>query len=387
VPAPAASRTHLADRRGTGLKIVVLFRMLLATLAVLLLVGHASAAAASPIRQLTSTEAANLRPAWSPDGKRIAFQRSEDDAYHVYVMDADGRNERRVTSGTADDRHPAWSPDGKLLAVDSGTDAQREIWVVDVAGSSRTQVTRMGAIATFPSWSPDGTRIAFYVYQGGAMDLWVTGRDGSNARRLTESLATENKQQCTFACHGAAWSPDGTRLALADGDSARVLLMATADGSGRSAITPASERNHFPVFLRDGRVVYVSEHVTQDQSWTDLWAVQPEPGARRDAVAENVQAQGPFELSPDGQQLLFASPRTGNFEIYAVTLDPAGKAALAQRPPKASDVAAAQAPAPVERRGLLDGLFVSSPYLIALVALGLVGAGIELLVRARRQRP
>src|SRR5207249_2364382 len=79
------------------------------------------AAAASPIRQLTETEAANLRPTWSPDHSRIAFQSNRDGAYHIYVMDADGKNTKQVSSGdNVDDRHPTWSPDGKFIAVDSG---------------------------------------------------------------------------------------------------------------------------------------------------------------------------------------------------------------------------------------------------------------------------
>src|SRR5207245_6606320 len=80
---------------------------------------------ASPIRQLTQTSASNLRPVWSPDGKRIAFQTNRDGPYHIYVMDADGGNVSQLTNRDSVDRDPPWRPDGKLLAVDSGDTATR----------------------------------------------------------------------------------------------------------------------------------------------------------------------------------------------------------------------------------------------------------------------
>src|SRR5205823_4261465 len=90
--------------------------------------------AASPIRQLTtSAEASNLRPTWSSDGKRIAYQSDRDGSYHIYVMDADGSNTKQISSGAdVDDRHPTWSPDGNTIAVDSGDATHREIWLIDV---------------------------------------------------------------------------------------------------------------------------------------------------------------------------------------------------------------------------------------------------------------
>jgi Tol biopolymer transport system component len=149
---------------------------------------------------------------------------------------------------------------------------------------------------------------------------------------MTKGLASEARLQCTFACHSAAWSPDGSRIAIADGDQRRVVLMASAIDSALRPITPEGENNHFPTYLANGTVVYVSEHIALDQSWTDLWSTDPVDSDTRTPVAQNVLAQGPFEISADGKQLLFASPRSGNFEIYAVTLDNAGKAALATRP-------------------------------------------------------
>ncbi len=367
---------------------LALIRVLLASTALVLFAGTVSSAE-SPIRQLTATSTANLRPAWSSDAKRIAFQRSEDNGqYHVYVMDADGGNARRVSNGDVDDRHPAWSPDGKVLAIDSGTLAVREVWLIDVASGQRTQVTRLGAVASFPSFSPDGSRIAFYIYKDGATDLWLGGRDGSSPHSITSTLASERNQQCTFACHNAAWSPRGDLLALSDGDHAHVLVMAAAVGSVPTAVSPSDERAHFPLYLADGRLVYVSEHITLDQSWTDVWALPPDPNAARTEVVTSVQAQGPFELSPDGRQLLFASPRSGNFEIYAVTLDDAGKAALAQRLVRGGEAESTSAVTPAAaaaRTKAQSGPFgENAPYLLGLVAVGLIGLGVELFVRARR---
>ena len=355
-------------------------RALILAACVVLLAGYSSLSA-SPIRQLTTTQAANLRPVLSPDGKRIAFQSNRDGPYHIYLMDADGGNGRRLTNGDVDDRHPSWSPDGKFLAVDSGDQLHREIWVIDVATGTRAQITRLGVNASFPSWSPDGRRIAFFTYQTGVMDLWMVGRDGSGPAAMTRVLSSEANQQCTFACHAPAWSPDGSTLALADGDGARIILMSSMVASAQTPISPTDERSHFPVFLSDGRIIYVTEHISQDQSWTDLWLIHPERADQRTEVAQGVQVQGPFEISSDGKQLLFASPRSGNFEIYGVTLDDAGKAALAERPTRASFTTA-----PSTTQTVTTNQDSPTPYLVgagvvALIAIWLSGR------RSRNKRP
>ena len=369
----------------TQLDRLVLVRAILVAASIVLLGGYA-ATAASPIRQLTNTSATNVRPAWSPDGTRIAFQSNRDGPYHVFVMDADGSNVRQLTNGGTDDRHPAWSPDAKYIAVDSGDSQHREVWVIDVATKARTQLTRLGGIATFPSWSPDGKRIGFYVYQSGVMDVWLMGADGSETSRLTQDLASEKNQQCTFACHSVAWSPDGGRIALSDGEHARVLLMAALAGSAApTAISPEGERSHFPVFLEDGRLVYVTEHVSQEQSYTDLWTVGPDPGTAREALAEGVQAQGPFALRADGVELLFASPRDGNFEIYAVTLDEAGKAALAERPQRASELVTGPVSPGAQQTADGPTLPEGWPFLLGLGGVALLMGVIELAVRRRRR--
>jgi Tol biopolymer transport system component len=343
------------------------------------------AAAATPIRQLTNTDASNIRPAWSPDGRQIAFQTNRDGPYHIYLMNADGSNVSQLTSGDADDRHPSWSPDGKLLAIDSGDQVKREVWTIDVSSRQRTQVTRLGGIASFPSWSPDGKSIAFYMYQAGSMDIWTAAANSSaNPVRVTRNLATEENSQCTFACHSVAWSPDSSRLAFSDGDSSRVLLM-SVQGGMQTPVTPADERSHFPVFLPDGRLVYVTEHISQDQSWTDLWLVDPNSSAPRTEIATQVQVQGPFEFSTDASQILFSSPRSGNFEIYAVTLDSDGKAALATKPERINPDLVAQVPSQSGQNGF--GLPTNAePYLLAFGIIALGAVGVESLVRRRRRR-
>lgn len=405
---------------------LVLFRLWI--VAVLAGVAGAQVAFASgAILQVTADGSSSVRPAWSPDGSHIAFQTSEKNAYHVYTMAADGSDRQSVTQDGNDDRHPTWSPDGKMLAVDTGTELKREIALIDLRSGTRTVITNVGGFASFPTWSADGQRLSFYVYQHGALDLWTINKDGTRALQMTQTLASENKNQCTFACHGAAWSPDGSRLAYTDGDQKTVLTMRADDGTDqqKASVDDPTGRSHFPAYLSDGRLAYVTEHINPGQSWTDIWTLMPGSNQQPTALLQDIQVQGPFEISPDGQKLLFASPRNGNFDIYVATIDKAGQDALktlssqtdlspalanaghpaglstsGQSPSgssttpltgsaasgtAASAPVAAAPPASVggSERGILPAGI--SPYVAALVALAVIWVGVEALMIARRR--
>ncbi len=300
----------------------------------------AVARAEPPLVQLTTDPGTDVRPAWSPDGKRIAFQSNRTGRYQIWVMDVDGSNERLVGVGSGEDRHPAWSPDGQLLAFSSGTGGVREIWTMQADGRGRRQVTSLGAFSTFPSWSPDGREIAFYAYKDGVMDIWVVGADGNNLRRLTNGLADERRGQCTNSCHSAAWSPDGKQIAYAGGDHQSVWVV-NADGTDAHQVTPGIEHEHFPFYLPDGRLAYITEHTLPTEAWTDALVVDPS-GGEATPLLTGMRIQGPLEWSPDGTKVLFHSPRSGNFDIYLADLTvPGGAEALQSRIPAATAVALA----------------------------------------------
>ena len=87
-------------------------------------------------RNLTNNPFHNWDPSWSPNGKRIAFTSSKARNLEIHVMDADGSNPRRLTNNPFDDWNPSWSPDGKRIAFTSSRDGNQEIHVMDADGSN-----------------------------------------------------------------------------------------------------------------------------------------------------------------------------------------------------------------------------------------------------------
>ena len=229
-------------------------------------------------RQLTT--GSHHCPGWSPDGKRIAFHEydpSVEIGTGIYVIDADGSNMKQLTNGP-DDYHLTWSPDGKQIAF------SREIWekkdgnwnlesggiyIVDSDGANLRRLTE--SLDQAPDWSPDGKRIAFTFMPNPVIkpnQVHVMDVDGSN-RRMLHSWSS-----CP------AWSPDGAKIVFhswRDGweqwESSDIYVM-NADGVNVKRLTepdPASEN---------------------DTSW-----------------------------SPDGANIVFSSNRDGNFEIYVMDAD------------------------------------------------------------------
>jgi Tol biopolymer transport system component len=148
------------------------------------------------VRRLTRTgpQVTDTIPAWSPDGRLIAFASDRVSPFNteIYVMRPDGGGLRRLTvTGGADgvlgdDSMPSWSPDGSQIAFVSNRDQQNEIYVMAADGSDQRRVlSRIGTDDFLPRFSPDGTHLVFWSV---AFDvepaLYTSGADGSDPRRI-----------------------------------------------------------------------------------------------------------------------------------------------------------------------------------------------------------
>jgi len=90
--------------------------------------------------------------AQAPKKAQIAFSSDRDGNYEIYVMDADGQNQRRLTKNSADDRFPAWSPDSQRIAFTSNRDANWETYVMDADGNNQRNLTNDPWEDNCPDW-------------------------------------------------------------------------------------------------------------------------------------------------------------------------------------------------------------------------------------------
>ena len=116
-------------------------------------------------------------PAWSPDGKHLAFSRFTDGHSHLFVTNADGTDAQQITEGLADDEEPSWSPDGRFLVFCSahGNDehvTQANLFALRPDGSGLVQLTEGDRFACHPSWSRDG----FIYFHANATDRFHVWR-------------------------------------------------------------------------------------------------------------------------------------------------------------------------------------------------------------------
>jgi TolB protein len=132
-------------------------------------------------------------PAFSPDGKKIAFASLRGgNGFRVYVMDADGGNLKEISTSSNPHGYvyPAWSPDGKKLAWSDSTGDSLEIYVGDADGKNIKQLTKNGGQNTYTAWSPNGKEIAFYhTGDGQSGEFRIIDADGGNARVLLKDEA------------------------------------------------------------------------------------------------------------------------------------------------------------------------------------------------------
>jgi Tol biopolymer transport system component/DNA-binding winged helix-turn-helix (wHTH) protein len=273
--------------------------------------------AKTTLARLTNNSAMDLRPVWSPDGRRIAFSSNRDGKHEIYVMDADGSNVKRLTNNLADDVNPIWSPDGHKLLFDSERDGNREIYVMDADGGNQTRLTRNNAADTTSTWSPDGSTIAFASnrdtgppYNPYNLDIYVMNADGSNVRRIVDDPEFDV---------GPQWSPDGRKILFTTGRNGNFdVYDMNADGTGQRNLTGDNDKaDGAPVWSMDGNNIAFSRKF----EGRDHIFVMDSQGGNLKRVTQNAANNGSPAWSPDGSKLIFHTDHDGNYEIYTISVD------------------------------------------------------------------
>jgi Tol biopolymer transport system component len=151
--------------------------------------------------RLTENDFLEAYPCLSPDNTKISFVSKTND---LWVMNVDGTNRVNLTNSGSNESNifPVWSPDGKKIAFqreNSENNRNWQIWVMDADGSNQTKLTNILAKNVCPTWSPDGQMIAFISERdGGAREIYAMKADGSNQTRLTNNIGMINS---------LVWSP------------------------------------------------------------------------------------------------------------------------------------------------------------------------------------
>jgi hypothetical protein len=205
-------------------------------------------------------------PAYSPDGSRIAFNRSSGFKTEICLMNADGTNVVTVISAEAltHNRDPSWSPDGSKFVFTSNRSGsgKTEIWMANADGSGLVQLTfsfqkgsdGQGPIFSVdfnPAWSPDGSKIAFVSNREGAdTELYVMNADGTNQLRLTNDALDDTLP---------TWSPDSQRIAFIKSNGAGIHII---NGDGTNLVFVISF-SAWPAWSPDGsRLAFIQSDST-----------------------------------------------------------------------------------------------------------------------------
>lgn len=147
-----------------------------------------------------------LSPAWSPDGRQLAYMTYAEHRAQIVVQGADGGGRRVVVQSDNTSSAPAWSPDGSQLAVSlSNAQGNMDIYLVGAGGGTPKRLTDHAGIDTEPVFSPDGGSIYFTSDRAGSPQIYRMGRGGGGAERVVVGGNYSSN---------AELSPDGQYMAL-----------------------------------------------------------------------------------------------------------------------------------------------------------------------------
>ncbi|HEA65005.1 MAG TPA: Tol-Pal system beta propeller repeat protein TolB [Candidatus Aminicenantes bacterium] len=240
---------------------------------------------------------------------KIVFISNRDGNDELYMMDYDGHNQTRVTFNKKQDYMPAWSADGKKIAYTSYRNNKASLYILNPFEGKITEVLSKGTNFA-PTFSPDGKKLAFCsTSEEGNPEIYVATSEGKKITRLTFNKAIDT---------APSWSPTSREIAFTSdrGGTPQIYIM-DAEGSNVRRTSFGGSYHDAPAWSPSGdRIAYVSR---VDQIF-DIYALNLRTEQVVKLTESNARNETP-SWSPDGRHLVFSSNITGTIQLYTIDYD------------------------------------------------------------------
>ena len=279
------------------------------------------------LQQITFGAEDEAFPSFSPDGKKIIYQKRVNDNWDIYEYSLENKSGRAIAATAADEELPAYSPKGNQIAFTSNSSDRRpigsnykvrEITLLETSDNYRSNVTQSVADDWLPRYSHSGTQLLFVSerndlrkvnYLGKQSDLFVMNSNGDFQHRLTETPSNEG---------GACFSANDKQVYFHSNQNGNYdIFVMRSDGSQK--MTVVGNPNGDDVNPHASPVADYIAFVSNRDGNYEIYRARSNGGEQeRLTIHPGVDSNPTF--SPDGQTIAFHSNRNGNFDIYFVNL-------------------------------------------------------------------
>ncbi len=239
---------------------------------------------------------------------RIAYVTKAGSRYTLRVTDADGEGGQVALTSPEPIISPAWSPDGRELAYVSFETQKAVVWVQDLSTGARRPIANFRGSNSAPAWTVDGRSIAATLSQTGGSQIFLIPREGGTPRRLTTSQAIDTEP---------VFSPDGKSLYFVSdrGGGPQIYRMPAAGGDA-ARVTFSGSYNVSPSISPDGKQM---AFITRNNAGYQV-AMQ-DLGSGNVSTLTDTNADESPSFAPNGKLIIYASRAQGQDVLMTTTLD------------------------------------------------------------------
>ncbi len=239
---------------------------------------------------------------------RIAYVVKQGGRFALQIADADGQNPQTVLASPEPIISPAWSPDGRRLAYVSFQQKKPVVYVHDLAAGRQIAIANFRGSNSAPAWAPDGRQLAVVLSREGGSQIFLMNADGSNVHRLATSSGIDTEP---------FFSPDGQYIYFTSdrGGSPQIYRM-SASGGEAQRVTFEGSYNVTPRVSPDGKAL---AYIARDGGQFQVAVLDIATRQRR--VLTDTQRDESPSFAPNGSMIVYATEIGGRGVLAAVSID------------------------------------------------------------------